>query len=303
MHNRDILLLVFSLGGMTAGVLWPDIGLLVTPWTVQLLMAQLFLGFLKVDFRTLALLRPADALEVGLIGAVKLLVLPVLLWAITTWLAPDLALSVLLLSGISTGVTAPFIAAILNTHPNRMLQLTVLTSLLVPLTLPGLVNLLMGQRMEIPFSHMARLLAFILLPPGIVVFLLNRYTPRLIPHLERGAFSLGMLLFFFITLAIIAPFAGQVSGNLSHMLLSLGLATLLALVFVACGLGLSCLWPHRIDSLSAALALTCINNVLVAVFAARFFGSGPTLLAVLYMFPYFLILLPMRWAANRLKSR
>ena len=38
----------------------------------------------------------------------------------------------------------------------------VLTSLQVPLTLPSLVSLLMGQCLEIPFSHMARLLEFIL---------------------------------------------------------------------------------------------------------------------------------------------
>ncbi|MBA4423915.1 MAG: hypothetical protein C0390_12595 [Syntrophus sp. (in: bacteria)] len=295
------MLLVLSLGGMATGILWPEVGLLVTPWTVQLLMAQLFLGFLGVDFRTLARLRPADTLEVGLISAVKLIVLPGLLWAITAWLAPELALSVLLLSGVSTGVTAPFIATILDANPNRMLQVTVLTSILVPLTLPGLVSLLMGRHLEIPYSHMARLLALILLPPGILVFLLKQYTPRLVLHMERLAAPLGLALFFFTTLAVIAPFAGQFTGSGSGIMLSVGLASLLAVVFAACGLGMSCLWPRRLDGLSAALGLTCINNVLVAVFAARFFGSDPTLLAVVYMFPFFLILLPMRWMAKRLK--
>jgi BASS family bile acid:Na+ symporter len=76
----------------------------------------------------------------------------------------------------------------------------------------------------------------------------------------------------------------------------------LAVVFAACGLGIARLWPHRIDGLSASLGLTCINNVLVAVFAARFFGPDPTLLAVMYMFPYLLILLPMRLMAKRLKG-
>ncbi|MHB8908386.1 MAG: hypothetical protein ACYDAA_05855 [Syntrophales bacterium] len=301
MSVRDIMLLVLALGGLAAGVVWPEFGLLFTPWTVYMLMAQLFLSFLGVDFRALARLRPADALEVGVICGVKLFALPILLWAITAWLAPGMALSVLLLSGVSTGVTAPFMATILGASTGRMLQVTVLTSALVPLTLPGLVSLLMGQSIEIPYSHMARLLALILVPPGILVFLLKRYAPRLVASLGRLTVPLGLPLLFFTTLAIIAPFAGQVTGNFSRVLVSLGLATLLTVAFAACGLGIARLWPRRLDGLSAALGLTCINNVLVAVFAARFFGSDPTLLAVLYMFPYFLLILPVRWMAKRLK--
>jgi hypothetical protein len=302
MHVRDVILLVLAIGGLATGALWPEFGLLLTPWTVHLLMAQLFCSFLGVDFQALAHLRSEDVLEVGVIGGVKLIVLPILLWAIATVLAPGLALPVLLLSGVSTGVTAPFIATLLGTSPNRMLQVTVLTSALVPLTLPGLVSLLLGQRLEIPYSHMARLLALIMLPPGILVFLLKRHAPRFVHPMERMAVPLGLPLFFFINVSIIAPFAGQVTGQFDRVLASLGLATVLTVVFVACGLGLSVLWPRRLDGLSGALGLTCVNNVLVAVFAARFFGSDPTLLAVVYMFPYFLVLFPMRWMAKRLKG-
>jgi hypothetical protein len=301
MRIRDIMLLALSLGGLATGVLWPEFGLLITPWTVQLLMVQLFFSFLGVDFKALVHMQPDDVLEIIVIAAVKLLILPILLWAICVWLAPGQALSVLLLSGVSTGVTAPFIATLLGISPNRMLQVAVLTSALVPLTLPALVSLLMGQHMEIPYSHMARLLAVIMLPPGILVFLFKRFFPRLVLQMERMSVPVGLPLFFFTTLAIIAPFERQITAQFYRVLLSLGLATLLSMIFVICGLGISLVWPRRVDGLSAALGFTCVNNVLVAVFAARFFGSDPTLLAVLYMFPYFLILLPMRWMAKQLK--
>jgi BASS family bile acid:Na+ symporter len=302
MRLRDTMLLALSLGGLATGVLWPEFGLEVTPWTAQLIMVQLFFSFLGVDFRVLARLRPGDVLETVVISGVKLFLLPVLLWAVFAWLAPDLVLSVLLLSGVSTGVTAPFMATLLGASPNCMLLVAVLTSCLVPLTLPGLVSLLLGRQLEIPYSHMASLLAFIMLPPGILVFLLKRFAPREARRMERLSVPVGLPLFFFTTLAVIAPFAGQVTGQMGRVASSLGLATLLAVIFVACGLFLSLLWPRRIDGLSAALGLTCANNVLVAVFAARFFGPDPTLLAVLYMFPYFLILLPMRWLAQHLKT-
>lgn len=301
MRTRDIMLVVLALGGLATGVAFPKFGLMFSPWTIHLLMAQLFFSFLGVDFQALGRLRPDDALEVGVISAAKLFFVPVLLWAIAAWLAPGWALPVLLMSGVSTGVTAPFIATLLGASPHRMLQVSVLTSALVPLTLPGLVSLLLGQHLEIPYSHMARLLALILLPPGILVFLLKRFSPRLALRLERLSVPLGIILFFFINLAIIAPFAGQVTGQVDRVLASLGMATLLTVTFASFGLGMSRLRLLRLDGLSGALGLTCINNVLVAVFAARFFGSDPTLLAVLYMFPYFLIIYPIRWMAERLK--
>ena len=300
MRIRDVMLVTLSLGGLAVGVLWPAFGILVTPWTAELMMVQLFFSFLAVDFQTLMRLRPHEALEVGTISAVKLFVLPGLLWTASLWLPPQHTLAILLLSGTSTGVTAPFIAILLRANPNRMLQVAVLTSALVPFTLPALVSLLMGQHLEIPYTHMVRLLAFILLPPGILVFLLKRYAPGLALKLDRLSVLVGLPLFFFITLAVIAPFAGQVTGDPSSVLVSLGLATLLAVIFTVIGLGLARLWPRRLDGLSFALGLTCCNNVLVAVFASRFFGTDATLLAVLYLLPYFLILLPMRWLAQRL---
>ena len=300
MRIRDVMLVTLSLGGLAVGVLWPAFGILVTPWTAELMMVQLFFSFLAVDFQTLVRLRTHDALEVGTISAVKLFVLPGLLWTASLWLPPQHTLAILLLSGTSTGVTAPFIAILLRANPNRMLQVAVLTSALVPFTLPALVSLLMGQHLEIPYTHMVRLLAFILLPPGILVFLLKRYAPGLALKLDRLSVLVGLPLFFFITLAVIAPFAGQVTGDPSSVLVSLGLATLLAVIFAASGLGLARLRPRRLDGLSFALGLTCCNNVLVAVFASRFFGTDATLLAVLYLLPYFLILLPMRWLAQRL---
>ncbi len=300
MRMRDVMLVVLALGGLATGVVFPKFGLLFSPWTVHVLMAQLFFSFLGVDFRSLARVRPADAVEVGVISAAKLFFVPILFWTIAAWLAPGWALPVLLMSGVSTGVTAPFIANLLGSSPHRMLQVSALTSALVPFTLPALVTLLLGQRLDIPYSYMARMLALVLLPPGIVVFLLKRFSPGLADRLNRLSVPLGIVLFFFVDMAIIAPFAGQVTGRIDRVLAALGMATLLNVAFVSFGLGMSRLRRFRLDGLTGALGLTCINNTLVAVFAARFFGSDPTLLAVLYMFPYFLILFPMRWVAERM---
>ena len=57
MRVRDVILIVLAIGGLATGVLWPSFGLLLTPWTVPLLMGQLFCSFLGVDFQSLARLR------------------------------------------------------------------------------------------------------------------------------------------------------------------------------------------------------------------------------------------------------
>ncbi len=56
---------------------------------------------------------------------------------------------VLVLSGVSTGVTAPFFATHLGANINRVLKLVMFTSLLVPFTLPALVSWLIGGEVNI----------------------------------------------------------------------------------------------------------------------------------------------------------
>ena len=74
---------------------------------------------------------------------------------------PPFALSVLLLSGISTGLGAPFVINVFE-KSNRLpfvVGMIILTSITVPFILPSLVSLLVDvSKFEIPIENMMILL-------------------------------------------------------------------------------------------------------------------------------------------------
>lgn len=299
MSLRDLLLLVVAFAGVGCGLAWPEFTGWLTPLALYLMMTILFLSFLRLDFRALVRLKAADLTEVAVWSGLKLLLLPLALWALTAWLAPEFALPVLLLSGVSAGVTAPFMSALLGGDTPRVLQVVVVTSLLLPVTLPGLVALLMGRHLQIPFAHMARMLALVVFLPAGAAFLVRTLLTRLAQRLERVGFQVSLTLFFGINAGVFAPYAAYFRLQRGQVVQAVVLAYALGAVYSGAGLLLGRLWPTRLNGLTGAMTLTFLNNVLVVVFAARFFGPEAPLLAAAYLLPYFSALILFRKVGGR----
>ena len=56
------------------------------------------------------------------------------------------------------------------------------------------------------------------------------------------------------------------------------------------------------EKVAAGVSLAIMNNVLVIVFAAEFFGPLSPTLAAMYLFPYYTMIVPVKLVANRLKN-
>lgn len=287
--------------GIAGGVFLPRVGGVFTPATVYMMMAILYLAFLRINFVALFRVRRSEIMELAWWSLIKLLLLPLGLWAVVQWLAPGWSLPVLLLSGVSAGVTAPFFSQMLGGNAGRTLQLTVLTSVLVPLTLPALVKLLAGAEINIPFTHMARMLAQVILVPLVLAWLTRRLTPALVALLDRVQFPLVLASFFFINLGVFAPYSTFFFSQADQVLAALLLACGLAAVYLAVVWLMGPLSGWRMDPISSGSGLIFINNVLIVVFAANFFGPRNPLLAALYLVPLYLMLLPLRLLAARQK--
>jgi len=303
MRARDIALIVVALAGISGGVFLPAWAGWFTPATIYMMMTILYLSFLRIDFSVLARLKGADLAELAWWSLLKLAILPVGLWALAAWLAPGWALPVLLLSGVSAGVTAPFFSQLLGGDGARSLQLTVITSMLVPFTLPALVKLLAGAELNIPFVHMARMLALVIFVPLALAWLTRRLLPVVMPPLERLQFPLILALFFCINLGVFAPYASLFFEQAGQVAAAIGLACALAAVYFLTAWVMGPLSHGRADILSWGTGLVFINNVLVVVFAAKFFGPRSPLLAALYLLPIYLMLLPFRLVPPRREDR
>jgi len=286
--------------GLATGAFAPVPAGELTPFISHALILILFLSFLDIDFRTLIRLRGRDLAQVAGWTLAKLVLLPLALWAVCRLLIPGWALAVLLLAGTSAGVMVPFFAGLLGAEIHRSLQVVVATSLLLPLTLPGLTKLLLGQELPIPFSHMARMLGMIIFIPLLLTLLGRRTAPALLAWLGRRRYPLMLVLVFICNAGVFAPFAGFLRSQADQALLALTVSILVALAAAAGGLAWGLLFGDRMSGLGGAIAFTFSNSMLVVVFAAKFFGPRATLLPALYTLPFFLMILPLRWLKTRL---
>ena len=297
MRPRDLILVLVSLVGLVSGVMWPSQAGFFAPGLLYSMMTILFLSFLDLDLGSLLHLEASNLMQVAGWGVVKLILLPLVAWALALWLAPSQALAVLVLAGVSTGVTAPFFAGMLGAGVNRVLQLTVLTSLLVPLTLPALLKLLMGAETRIDYWPMARMLLLIIFVPLIISQFTRRLSPRLAGALQKARFVIILMLFFTINLGVASLYADFLRDHPGQVLAAVVIS------FFICGASLALGWlagrfsAGRLSGLDGAVALVYANNVLGIVFSAQFFGAShpeAPVLCTAYMLPLYLALLPMR---------
>lgn len=295
MRLRDLLLVIVTIGGMGLGVLIPDTAGQFKATTPYFLMALMFLSFLRLDLAALLRPRPGTWLEVAVWSAVKLLALPLALWALFRWLWPDWALAVLVLSAVSAGVTGPFFASLLGADLPRVVITVVATSLILPMSLPALIRLLTGAQTDVPFLPMFSLLAMIIFVPALCMGLARRWTPGLVEFIGRVGYPISLALLFIISVIVFAPFGQHFRADPSRFLVAVAVSFALWALYVLAALLLPRILPGRLTPLTGMVALVYINNVLGVVFAARFLDFNSVLLCGCYLFPIYIALLPLRW--------
>ncbi len=301
MNVKDLILFIVVFGSIGVAVLFPDTGLYFQPFLLYLMMSLLFLSFLTIDFRALLDRSTSALLRLGALVALKLLLLPAALYALCVLVLPDYAVPVLLLSGISTGVVAPFIADILDADMPQVLRMVVVTSLFVPFSLPCLAKVLAGAEITIPLDVMVRLLAMVVFVPIIGVLGVKRFVPGIIDKLVTRRFPISLVLFASINLGVFSKYSSFFFQQPGHLLVSVGVAYALAVIYYVVGFLLTPRWVLS-QRVATAVSLAVMNNVLVIVFSSRFFGPLSPTLAAMYMFPFFTMIVPVRLAVNYFRS-
>src|SRR5512139_3113310 len=102
MSLNDLILFTVIFGSTALAVLFPYLGTGFEPYILYFMMCVLFLSFMKIDFQVLLDTSAAALIRLGRLTAIKLIVLPALLYLVASVLLPDYAVPILLLSGIST---------------------------------------------------------------------------------------------------------------------------------------------------------------------------------------------------------
>lgn len=298
---KDFLLLITVFGSMGLGLLFPGWGSPLAPWLTVLLMGVLFLSFSQLNPEAVWHSWKRNRAAILVLVTVKLVGLPLALYFPFRWLWPEYALPVLLLSGISTGVVAPFISGLVGAQTSLVLGLVVLTSLAVPLSLPFLVRQLSGEQLALSFQSMFQMLALIIFLPALAAFLAQKITTGLLERINRMRYPLSLIFFALINLGVFSKYQAFFRERPQEIVYSALIAYLLAVVFLGIGWGLS--WGREVDvRLAQAVSLAYMNNILVVVFSSQFFGPLAPTLAAMYLFPFFTLIVPLRLLGERAKS-
>lgn len=269
---------------MGAGVLFPAPGLVVERYILVWLGALLFLNLIRLRTQDL-LLTFAKPKQIIVLSSVKLAVLPVALYGLTSLVYEPFALPVLLLSGISTGLGAPFVVNLVGGRLPLVVGMIIVTSLAVPFVLPLLVFALVGSQFDIPLPQMVVLLSAALFTPLAAGWITKKRFPAVAGFADRNSFPLSLVFIVLINYGMFAKFSGYFYSE--HLFLIQTIVVSFLCFAAYCLAGYLVTGGARQERAAGLISMTYVNNVLVAVFAFQFFGPSVAALAALYNIPYY----------------
>jgi bile acid:Na+ symporter, BASS family len=221
----------------------------------------------------------------------KVIIIPVTMYFVTNQIYPKYGLSVLLLSGISTGLGAPFVTNYIGGRLPIIIGMVIITSLAVPFMLPMLVYVFYNTEFSIPVLDMILLLVISLVVPLVGSGIIKNHLPKLAVSINKSSLPLSILLMDLINLGIFSNFSSYFYLELPFVIITTILAFVLFSVFAITGYFVLYFMnkdSSTKDKISGLIALSYVNNILVTVFAQQFFGSQVATLAAFYNMPYYI---------------
>ena len=225
---------------------------------------------------------------------IRLFVLPLLSFAVFKLLMPQFALGALLVGAASIGVVAPIFSIMVNADTALVLAGNLLSSLLLPLTLPMLLyaadNFMalsgfgsMNLPAHLSLSGMTLSLCVTIIVPFAGAFL-TRKSPRITECILKHQFPVSVSTIALSTLAIFSNYSGVLHQSPSLVVKALGAACLLGAVMMAGGLFLPRSMPPQ-RKLAFLISYGTMNNVLMLIVSLEFFSASESIMAALYLLP------------------
>lgn len=277
--------------GMFVATLFPVIGTPVKGLETPLLMVILFVSLLGISVRSTVRFVKDSFWYIILITFCKLIVLPLIIYFLFKFIWPDFAVAALLIAGISTGVSAPFVALLAGGNRGFVVVLVVLTSLCCVFSLPLLVRVLLGGNVEIDALSMLIRLGIVVFIPLICSEIVQAASPVFVKIMLSKSFIINTALFCILAISVFSQNAEHLRANPVMVLEALAVDFIVAFFAFVCALIVYRRFPLE-SQIGAMVILVSINNFLVVVLANHFFGFREIIVSALYSVPFFLVVIP-----------
>jgi len=295
---NDLILVVVVILSMITAIVFPDFGSQFKVFPIYCLMINFFLSYLSIDLADVWKALKGHYGQISAFTIMKLVLLPIIIYLIFYFVAPDYALAALLLTGVSTGVVSPMISNMVKGNSSLVLVVVVITSVLVPLTLPILIKVVVAKEVAISFLPMLKLLATVIFIPIIIVEIIRYLMPKFVVPILKIQFPVSLLMFALINLGVFYRYATFFKKEPSVIIMAMVVTFVLATIY--CVVGIFFFRKGSVENqLAGAVMLGNLNNVLVIVFSSEFFGPVEPLVAAMYMIPFFVIVIPLRYYRHR----
>lgn len=285
-------LLLSVLISTISGILFPSIGIYSEPYLLIWLGLLLFFNLIKLDLNDLIynFIRPRRIVTLSII---KLIIIPVFLFLFLSYLVnpkptKEIILSIVVLSGVSTGLGTPFVTNFVGGKLPLIVSLIIITSIAVPFTLPTIIYIFFNSYFTIPIIDMIVLLLSALLIPLILGNVMKRYLPRLTKKVEKESSILSIILIFLINFGIFSKYSFYFFSNplfvVQNIIVSFVLFGFLGFFGYSVGklIGLD-----DEEKISSFIAMSYVNNILVVVFSQQFFTTEVAALSAFFNIPYY----------------
>lgn len=290
---RDLILLIVIYSSLLAGIFFPKVCEVFQPLPLYGMMSLLFLSFLSISFSDISETLRKKGILIGAFLFIRMILLPAAVFFLFTAFWPKYSLSALLLTGIASGVVAPFISGLLHANTPLVLVVVVCSSLLVPFTLPPMVDMLCGRTMELSVWAMMRLLLMVVFVPVALAQLLKKISSIAVEALRRYQFYISLVIFAVTNMGIFSRYSNFFYQEPMTIVSATVVAFILAAVYLVAGILIS--WGRPIeDQVASVICLGIMNNVLVIVFSSQFFTPIEPTVAAMYMIPFFGLIVPLR---------
>lgn len=278
-------------GFFAFGFLLPGDWSMLKPLVPVLLGGILFFSFLRLPLTEIrqALAQRRRWIVAGWLAGLKLLAIPVLVWMALQYVAPFWAAGVLLVACMPAGLSSIALTDLQRGDRPLALMLVVLTSLLAPLTVPGLMSGLAHADADWDLvAERAIYICALLVIPFIAAHLCRAAFPRAVVrhHAQWGmsAIACSMVLVGVSILAVRGSWTGASVGMLATALgltVAASLLTLAVMALIAPRLA-------RAEVVAFGCGAIYVNNGLAVAFATRFYPGEAAM-----VLPAIMIQIPM----------
>jgi len=283
----------FLIFAMFVGLVLPLPAEQMIPLLKPELMLTLFFIFLKIDILQV-LERIRDLRLMIYLLSVFLILSPLAFFYVFVGWDLQWAIALALLMAMPAGTSSAVLTDIVKGNTALSMSLTILTSLLVPFTLP-LVFFLIGQNgLELNSWLLFWESATMVLIPMVLATVVKPLFPRLIKRSLPTFTAINILILFLI---VVTSFGSQRAALLANPLSLVWDLLLMYGVFILLHV-LGYLWSYgknSKDRIAITVSHAYMNNGLAIVLAAKFFSPTVLILMVLSEIPWSTMLVLLRW--------